>query len=313
LYFYLSAFVLGAAVFSIAVGDTIKIYLRIKRRLARLFSDVFNVYVSFTIGWFILLAIVSAKTRSFQYLSSVKDSLGQVLRGWGLSDVSEVFVSPAFAIIIMMSVYFAWSFLRHWGIQRDFIDLVRKDTRGAFTQTQMIAFPTVVAIVMIVGPAILLAALCDVLYARSESEPDFVYEASCVKNAQDLHANLSVKNNLSKTVVMGPLFLGLWQSTLQGGGRPDQVVKIDPRDILWASRKGLFLEPTEVKYLRLVSTLPATVKDVAHCRLVNNKRGGPPCKGEEKPGSCSDPYTYVTPTKTEADAVSSLQATVAAR
>lgn len=320
-YFYLSAFVLAATIFSIAVGSVIRSVLRIKSSPARLFPDIFNVYASFTLGWFILLAIVSPKILSLSYLTSVRNSIGEGFQWLGLSNVSEVIISPAFAIIVVMSVYFASNFLKHWGIRRDFVDLLRKDKKGAFSQTQMIAFPIIVAVIMILGPAIFLAYLSDILYAKSESDAHFSYQASCAKNSQDLHANISIKNNLSKTALIGPLFLGLWQSNHQVSSKdrpPDQVVKIDPRDIMWASRKGLFLEPSEVKYLRLVNTHPTMVKDVAQCGLVNNIRGGPPC---EKPGLCSDAYPhvipikleYVIPTKVEGDAVSSSLAAVDTR
>jgi hypothetical protein len=229
----------------------------------------------------------------------------------GVSDVSDVFVSPAFVIILCMSIYFSYRFFRHWGLRRRFIDLLRNDAGGALSQASVVIFPVIVAVLVIVVPAILLAALNNMMFARADDDRDFIYDASCIRVKDKLYTNVSVKNNLRRDALVGPLFVGLWikyppvnfEGVVTLEQEPDQIVRIEPVSFIWASRKGLFLEAAEVRYLRLVSTYNKFV-DFSYCQVFNGKKGNPPCNFSDDPKSVCRSYQYVIPTNVEGDAVS---------
>jgi hypothetical protein len=60
-YLYLYLFVVGATAFSLIVGYAIRDILRLKRGQRGIFIDLFSVYIAFTLGWFLLIAMALAK------------------------------------------------------------------------------------------------------------------------------------------------------------------------------------------------------------------------------------------------------------
>src|SRR5262245_2757706 len=127
---YLSMFVIGATAFSVFVGLVLRDLLRLKRGLKKHFLDTLNVFTAFTIGWFIVLAIfisiffgrLTSPTR-FESLSN-EINLSFIFRQLGMADVSDVLISPALALTLILSVYFGYHILNRWARKRGFIDIV---------------------------------------------------------------------------------------------------------------------------------------------------------------------------------------------
>jgi hypothetical protein len=314
-YIYLYLFIVGATVLSLLLAYIIRDLLRLKRGQRGIFIDLFTVYISFTVGWFILLAMLSVTFFSTQTAKAISEFLHihyLFVNILYVSDVSDIFVSPAFIIILCLSVYFSARFFRHWGLRRSFVDLLRNDATGAISQTSVVTFPILVAAIVIVCPAILLAALSNMMFAQRDDDRDFIYDAACIRVKDKLYANISIKNNLRRDALVGPIFIGLWakrpaaesdDGTIKLTQDPDQIVRVEPVNFMWASRKGLFLQSGEVRYLRLVGTYNRFV-DPTYCRVFNNKRGGSPCNLADTVEPTCTNYQYVVPTVVEGDAVS---------
>src|SRR5262245_27391832 len=195
-----------------------------------------------------------------------------------MADVSDVLISPALALTLILSGYFGYHILNRWARKRGFIDIVRKQgAKRALYQSRMFVFPACVAFLSICVPAVYLATLCNSLFAQVR---EFEYSIKCVglNNNTQLYMNVSVTNNLNSRELLGPFYIGFWR-TLRHGEKPFQGVRIDPSGFVWASRKGLFIDPSETRYFRflVVERLPFSEFEI--CGVRNDEKGNRPQDG----------------------------------
>jgi hypothetical protein len=283
-FLYLSLFVIGATAFSVFIGLLLRDLLRLKRGVKKHFLDTLNVFTAFTIGWFIVLAIFIStffgKLRNptrFESLSN-EINLSFIFHQLGMADVSDVLISPALALTLILSVYFGYYILNRWARKRGFLDIVRKQgAKLALYQSRMFVFPAFVAFLSICVPAVYLATLCNSLFAQVR---EFDYSIKCVglNNNTQLYMNVSVTNNLNSRELLGPFYIGFWRS-IRHGEKPFQGVRVDPASFVWASRKGLFIDPSETRYFRFLVVERLSFSEFGICGVRNDEKGNRPQDG----------------------------------
>jgi hypothetical protein len=172
----LALFVLGSIVLTILGGGIFSNLLIITRRNRQLFTDIYNVFVAFTLLWFVLLAALTAYIFDLSGASAwlqtleIKIRLAQVLQKLKFSDVSDLFVSPALWLILFMSGYFGYLMLMRWSLRRGIRNIVRgKDAQQALSLTVITLSTAAVAFIFIVLPALYLALLSSSLLKHADS------------------------------------------------------------------------------------------------------------------------------------------------
>jgi hypothetical protein len=263
---YLGLFMLGSTVLTIWFGRWFSRLLEITNDNRKLFMDVYNVFVSFTVLWFVFLAITSAYILQLFGVTVLPQALPfqaalkYLLQKAGFSDVSEMLVSPAFYVILFMSGYFGSRMVRSWSLRRE----IRKVVKGkALRQSAVALGAAIAAFAVIVIPALYLALLSASLFKRAAPHPDFDFFASCYSSGSKVHVMLIVQNNTGKNAALQPLYI------VFSGGKT--ALKIQPTDIFWMSTKGLYLDPGEMRYYRLEAGATAQFSDVENCEAKQAK------------------------------------------
>lgn len=275
---YLFLFILGSTVATILSGRLFSNLLTINRINRRLFSDIYNVFISFIILWFISLAVLSAYFFKLIHADSwlgsfkLKLAVSYFLKLIDISDISEMVVSPAFYVILLMSGYFGFRMVRSWNLRRSILRLVRsKNSREPLPRTVIALSTTITAFAVILIPGLYLALLSSSLFKHASPTDDFRFLASCFFSGQNtdqkLHVSLIAKNISGKNVYMSALYItfltkeeSLTASKLQATG-----LRIDPKDIFWMSPKGLYFDPEETRYYRLEVAPTASLPSFNEC------------------------------------------------
>lgn len=258
---YLALFVLGSTVLTIIGGGLFQILLVITKRNRQLFTDIYNVFVAFTLLWFVLLAALTAYvvgvTGASTWLDTMRLKIGleTILTNLGFSKetLSEFVVSPALWVMLGLSGYFGYLMLMRWSLRRGIRNIVRgKDAQKAVSRTVIMLSTAAVAFVFIIVPALYLSLLASSLLPkqRAAPRPDFVYLTACdISGNNKLHVTMIVKNNPESRFLRQPIFIDL--------DKADKAYELDPGDIFWMSKKGFYFDPSETRYYRLELTTPA--------------------------------------------------------
>jgi hypothetical protein len=287
---YLALFVLGSTVLTILGGGIFSNLLIITRQNRQLFTDIYNVFVAFTLLWFVLLAALTAYIFDLSGASAwlqtleIKIRLAQVLQKLKFSDVSDLFVSPALWLILFMSGYFGYLMLMRWSLRRGIRNIVRgKDAQQALSRTVITLSTAAVAFIFIVLPALYLALLSSSLLKHATPEPNFEYLTACHVGGAKLRITLIVKNHKSTNAVLRPLFID-WRKADKVA---DKAYAVDHGDIFWMSRKGVYFDPSEIRYYRLELPAPPNFLDELTCTTQND----PPTKGFLTVKAAGDSYS----------------------
>jgi|GEM_PF-5042312 len=284
---YLILFVLGSAVMTIGGGYIFRKILAIDKSNRKFFLEVYNVFISFTVLWFVTLAIVSEYVvqrykaldrplevvqvkRAVEGSGQVKHAIEAFLAKWGLSDISEMSTSPALYVIIFVSGYFGLIMLRSWSVRHGILKIVKGgDAQRHLGRWVIMLSTALTAFLVIVIPGLYLALLSASLFASAASpSPPVTFSAQCFstdpKSDPKLRVNLIVRNNTDEHTFIPQFYLDL------GRGPP---ISVDQNDIFWMSRKGLYLDPNETRYYRLELTpiKPAQFPLVSSCHVVTEK------------------------------------------
>jgi hypothetical protein len=267
-FLYLTLFVLSSTVFTIIIGNTIKAALNLRRTLRSIFSDILNVFVAYTVGWFLFIALLLAALFNFRPGKETQALTSAFFHDHGIADISQVIISPALLLIVLLSMYFGYRIIQQWGSKKNVLELIRrKDTKEAFNRTKLMVFPAVVSFLSICFPALILAMLCDALYWHARS---LEYQISCAPlGGNRLFISLAIKNNETSTIVLKPVYISL-RKGVNYQSEPIQQVKLDVSNFVWASRKGILVEPSEVRYLRILGAFDKlNTGDVVSCSVDN--------------------------------------------
>jgi hypothetical protein len=283
---YLALFVLGSTVLTIISGVLFQQLLVITRRNRQLFTDIYNVFVAFTLLWFVLLAAVTAYVFDLSGAAASLDTMqlkievATILKRLKFSDVSDLFFSPALWVMLALSGYFGYLMIMRWSLRRDIRNIVRgRDAQKALSRTVIMLSTAAVALFFIVVPALYLALLSSSLltHAKPRTVPrsDFEYLTACYISGNKLHVTLIVKNNRESSSALQPIFIDL--------DKADKAYELDPGDIFWLSRKGFYFDPTEMRYYRLelpAPAMPASARLASKCTTQNEKpsKGSVPVK-----------------------------------
>jgi hypothetical protein len=291
---YLALFVLGSTVLTIIGGGIFGNLLVITKPNRQLFTDIYNVFVAFTLLWFVLLAAVTDYIFDLSGASAWLQSnyfrigLSQVLTKLRFSDISDLFVSPALWLMLFLSGYFGYLMLLRWSLRRDIRNIVRgKDAQKAISRTIIVLSTAAVAFVFIVIPALYLALLSSSLLKQVRPPPrePFEYPTACYISGNKLHVTLIVKNNRNNSAAVPPLFIDL--------DKADKAYEIDPGDIFWMSKKGFYFDPAEIRYYRLelpVPAMPAWARISSKCTTHSAK----PSKGSLPVKAVGDSHSVST-------------------
>jgi hypothetical protein len=188
------------------------------------------------------------------------------------SDVSDLFVSPALWLFLFPSGYFGYLMLKRWSLRRGIRNIVPgKDAQKALSWTVITLSTIAVAFIFIVVPALYLALLSSVLLKGATPEPKFEYLTACHVSGAKLRITLMVKNHKDTAAALRPLFID-WR---KAGRIAEKAYALDHGDIFWMSRRGLFFEPSEIRYYRLELPAPPNFVDELTCETRND----PPAKG----------------------------------
>jgi hypothetical protein len=268
--------------------------LVITRRNRQLFTDIYNVFVAFTLLWFVLLAALTAYvfdlSGASMWLDTVqlKIGLATTLKRLKFSDtVSDFVFSPALWVMLGLSGYFGYLMLMRWSLRRGIRNIVRgKDAQKAVSRTVIMLSTAAVAFVFIVGPALYLALLSSALlpHERSQtlSRPGFEYLTVCDISGSKLHVTMIIKNNRESSFPLQPMFIDL--------DKADKAYELDSGDLFWMSKKGFYFDPTEIRYYRLelpAPAMPASARLAAKCTTQNEK----PSKGSIFVKAVGDSYS----------------------
>jgi hypothetical protein len=114
-------------------------------------------------------------------------------------------------------------------------------------------------------------------------EPNFEYLTACHVGGAKLRITLIVKNHKSTNAVLRPLFID-WRKADKVA---DKAYAVDHGDIFWMSRKGVYFDPSEIRYYRLELPAPPNFLDELTCTTQND----PPTKGFLTVKAAGDSYS----------------------
>jgi hypothetical protein len=264
-FLYVALFVLGATTFAVISATVFANLLAITRHDRYVFNDVYHIFVAFIIMWFVLLAIISAHI--FDLLGATawlktltpRIALGNILKILGISDVSELIVSPALFLIFILSGYFGYRMLLRWSLRRNILNLVKgKDAQRALSRIIVMPCTALVALILILVPALYLGLLSATLFKRAAPPgTDFEYLTSCYGAGNKLHVSMIVKNNRTKSVPLTPVFIDFKTN--------EKALRIDHGDIFWMSKRGFYLDPGEIRHYRMEITSPQQASAASTC------------------------------------------------
>jgi hypothetical protein len=217
---YLSLFVLGSTGLAVLIEELFRKLLVIPKGSKQFFTDVYFVFLGFIILWFVLLAALiryffdlsGASIEKWEFRAPVKDFLTDYLK---ISDVSDLFVSPALWIMVLLSGIFGYRMISRWAIKRG-IRVKRairtvvpgKEAQKVLSGTVIMLATALVAFVFVVVPALYIAILSATLLTRSSPRSDFEYAAACYVAGNKMHVTMSIKNNKNTSApALRPLFL----------------------------------------------------------------------------------------------------------
>jgi hypothetical protein len=252
------------------------------------FEVPYNVFVAFTLLWFVLLAALTAYVfgisgaSTWLHTMKLKIGLETILTNLGFSKetLSEFVVSPALWVMLGLSGYFGYLMLMRWSLRRGIRNIVRgKDAQKAVSRTVIMLSMAAVAFVFIVVPALYLSLLASSLLPkqRAAPQPDFVYLTACdISGNNKLHVTMIIKNNQESRFLLQPIFID--------PDGADKAYELDPGDIFWMSKKGFYFDPSETRYYRL--ELPAPLcplqPNLSSRPLRSRFEGWPNCEGLEE-------------------------------
>ena len=264
-FLYLALFVLGATTFAVISAAVFQSLLAITRHDRYVFNDVYYIFVAFIILWFVLLAILSAHI--FDLLDATdwlktltpRIAVGNVLKLFGISDVSELIVSPALALILFLSGFFGWRMLLRWSLRRNILSLVKgKDAQKALSRFIIMPSIALVSLILILVPSLYLGLLSASLFKHAKPPlADFNFLASCYGAGSKLHVSMIVKNNRTKSMPLTPVFIDFKTN--------DKALRIDHGDVFWMSKRGFYFDPGEIRHYRMEITSPQHASAASTC------------------------------------------------
>ena len=297
---YLALFVLGSTVLTIIGGQLFQTLLVITRRNRQLFTDIYNVFVAFTLLWFVLLAALTAYVFDLSGATTWLDTMKLKLAladylerlKFSRDTVSDLVFSPALWVMLALSGYFGYLMIMRWSLRRDILSIVRgKDAKKAVSRTVIMVTTASVAFVFIVAPALYLALLSSSLLSHAKPRAvvprsGFEYLTACdiSDDGKKLHVTMIVKNNHDSSSPLEPIFIDV--------DKADRAYELDRGDIFWMSKKGFYFDPTEIRYYRLELQLappvmPTSARLASKCTAQNQK----PAKGSVLVKAAGDSYS----------------------
>jgi hypothetical protein len=290
---YLVLFVLGSTVLTVIGGVLFQKLLVITKRNRQLFTDIYNAFVAFTLLWFVLLAALTYYVFDLSGASTRLDTwqfkieLATALTKLKFSDVSDLFFSPAFWVMLGLSGYFGYLMIQRWSLRRGIRNIVRgKDAQKALSRTVIMLSTATVAAFFIVVPALYLALLSSSLLQHASPRvvprSNFEYLTACYTSGNKLHVTMIVKNNRQSSTALPSIFID--------PDKADKAYELDSGDLFWMSKKGFYFDPTEIRYYRLelpAPAMPASARLASKCKTQDEK----PSKGSVLVKAVGDSYS----------------------
>jgi hypothetical protein len=266
-FYYLIVFVLTSTIFTLILCEISKTQLPKMIRRRTEFFDMFNIFIAFSIGWFMIVSLIcsfflglfSIHLNKWRSISSLRDFFDR----HGIPDITDILVQPALMFLFVPLVFFANRLFNKWAGRRSLYKIVTEGTsEGVVTEIvkrRIDVFPGLSFILVLVGSSLLLAFMANALFLQVEGDKETFIDVSCQLKGDKLDklfVSAVFENNTTNSFPIKTVFIKLLDKDNSGDKDKQFGLRIEPGDIAWLSEEGLFLEAREKRYYRLLLPAP---------------------------------------------------------
>jgi hypothetical protein len=262
-FIYLLVFVFILTVITLIVIEFIRRRYKYGNRDKREFFGMFSIFVSFTIGWFLVSSwlinrswelISNWNTPPVPYLKNLasdwRAEVSALLKNNQVPDITGILLQPAFLLVIWMAWSFGHSVMRTWHSKRSAMSLVKLGKTGeAVGQLSVGYWPVLTITFLIVVSAVIMSAMAQLLFYNVRGDEEFSHTESCFQSDTKTELNFMITNNTTSEQVIRSLYFRI--KTKRGRETYTKIIKIEPSALMWLSNKGVILENNERRYFRL--------------------------------------------------------------
>jgi hypothetical protein len=288
---YLIVFVFIITLVTLLIIEFIRRRYRYGNKDRKEFFGMLSVFISFTIGWFLLSSIIinwlwglvvswniwpmSSANHLFSKWEAVISSF---LTDNQLPDATRILVQPAFLLVIWMAWKFGRVVMRTWHSKRSAMSLVRSGRPGeAVGQLSVGYWPAVTIAFLIIVSAMLISTLAQALFYNVIGQEEISHKESCFQTKTKAEVNLVISNNTTSERLIDPLYFRLFKKDAdpKSDQIPVKIMKVSPNALMWLSNRGTILENNERRYFRLQFPVENLALDgeLVHCDLLRTPTG----------------------------------------
>jgi hypothetical protein len=297
-FFYLLIFVFALTIMTLLVVEFVRHRYNYGNKAKKEFIGMYSIFISFTIGWFLLSSILITWIWEFvrnwpqnlspDFVKNIYTSVDNWVAGFStflrdrqFPDFTRILIQPAFLLVIWMAWKFGHNVLQTWHSNRSTIDLMRQGKTGEAVNRLSVGYwPLVTILSLIVIAALTVAKLAEILFYNSVAEGEISHKESCMVKDTKTEVNFFITNNTSSEKFVDTLYFGFFEGSDDARNRahPIKIIKIEPTELLWLSNKGTILEENERRYYRLqfANDNPELRGRHFQCVLLNGSNGSPP-------------------------------------
>jgi hypothetical protein len=264
---YLLFFVLTLTIITLLIIELIRRRYKYGNKDKNEFFGMFSIFVSFTIGWFLLLSVLINWCWGLIYtwnawpIRSLRDLISEweaivssFLTENQLPDLTRILFQPAFLLVIWMAWTFGRVVMLTWHSKRSAISLVRSGQAGkAVGQLSVGYWPAVTIAFLIVVSALMISALAQNLFYNVQGQEEISHKETCFQTNTKAEVNFFLSNNTTGEKIIEALYFKLFikNSDRRSPQTFEKVMKVSPVALMWLSNRGTILENNERRYFRL--------------------------------------------------------------
>ena len=290
-FYYLIIFVLSSTIVTILLCEISKTQLPKEIRKRTEFFDLFNIFIAFSIGWFMIVSLIVSIILGFLKIKlkewSSTQSISTFFKDKGIPDITDILYQPAIIFVFFVTFFIANNLFNKWAGRKSLykilvgqgdvataivkrrIDLfsglykifVGQGVGTEIFKRRIDLFPGISFVFLLVSSSLLLAFMARALFLQVQGDEEMSIHVSCQSQGDKLDrlfVSSLFENNTTESRPINSLFIKVFDRT--NNEFPPFGLRIEPADIAWLSEKGLFLEAGEKRYYRLLLTLPQGTK-----------------------------------------------------
>lgn len=276
--------------------------LKMRHQMRIQFFDLFNIFIAFGIGWFMLSSVLVNALLKMVSWKGTDDKEHNLLSSWQdwvnhklsvdpsnppehediFQTVTQIMFQPALIILLLWTFYVSYSLFNKWVARnklwvgrnvyksRSLLETVRRGKpitiAYEIARRRVYIYPAIAYIVIVLCQAILLAYLVDALYGEIEGANKITIVASCelksAKGNNQFVISSLIENKTIHALPIHALFIRMKKKDSERTSL-DKGVRIEGETLALASEKGALLDGGEKRFYHFIVTLGSSSWSIA--------------------------------------------------